>query len=205
MIFNKINSRLRLSYLSLNKKLSYKDYYQLKKLRKFKNISAYHHLLDFTMQNGDHKFVHKEINSLFHDRSLKSLMKKYGKPLYSVKHNIEDKKVDIKFYKRIISGQKVKLEFHFYQNVLFYYSYSFPYLTNKEKNDIIDRIDKKYDLGFESSETYKLSILDKDHIFFRISDEPEFKLQYLDTKNRFYKKLKNHHYEIKEEEMERPS
>ena len=202
MIFNKINSNLRLSYLSLKKKLSYKDYYQLKKLREFKNISAYHHLLDFTIKYNDHEQVQMQIKSLFPEGSLESLMNKFGKPLYSLKHNIEGDRIDVKFYKRIISGKKVKLEFHFYQNFLFYYSYSFPYLTKREKEEIKDSIIDKYDLDLDDLKT-GTSVLDKERIFLRINDEPEFKLNYLDTKSRFYKKLKNYHHEIKDEKMER--
>ena len=164
------------------KKMAYKDYYQLKLLNQFYNINLYKKLLGCIL-NFKNKQNEITLNTLFDKADFKSVKKKYGKPLYEIKHDHNQHLIKILFYKRIISDQKVKLEFHFCDDKLFYYSYTFPYLDEQEKNELIYCLRKKYNL--KSANLSDECIVDANQIAIRVKDQLDLTFKYLDTKSDF--------------------
>ena len=173
------------------KKMAYKDYYQFKLLKQYSDIHLYKKQLSCIL-NFKNKQNDITLNSLFDKSDFKSIKKKYGKALYQVEHDHDKHLIKILFYKRIISDQKVKLEFHFCDDKLFYYNYTFPYLGEQEKNELIHSLCKKYNL--ESAHLYDECIIDSNQIAIRIKDQLDLTFKYLDTKSDFIDYIEKYNY-----------
>jgi hypothetical protein len=173
------------------KKENNRDHFQYRLLQQFGHSSCYRKL----MENFDKDIIILENTSLnhqFYATRTKSLMKRYGKPLYNISHKHGEHRFRILFYKQIIEDQKVRLEFHFCDDKLFYYSYTFPYLSDEEKNKFMDQIGKKY--GLDQTDLKVKCIEDPDGIRLHLSDSLGLCLKYLDNNAAFLDLLKHHRF-----------
>ncbi len=96
--------------------------------------------------------------------------------MYNVAHEHYDHQIRILFYK-MIQDFKVWLEFHFCDDLLFCYSYTFDYLSSKKKCDLLTDIPEKYDLSRDDLKTK--CIEDKDLITLNKSKDLDLYLKYL--------------------------
>lgn len=208
MIFIKKIKKL----LSKKKEYYFSRYYYRQLLDKYTvNINIYIKLLNVT-NTFEKKIITTNSISSYSKISFKSSInhtkKVYGQPTYTIiNESIDD--VVILFYRLKFAEQKVKCEFHFYNNELFYIKYIFSYLSQKHKDTIIDIIEKKY---LEGNKFDYLNSLIKDkqdnHLF--ISEDSHFNLDYLAIDSSFYhniaklreineqKRLENEQYFIKQ-------
>ena len=184
------------------KRMAYKDYYQFKLLKQYYDINLYKKLLRCIL-NFTNKQDEITLNTLFDKADFKSIKKKYGKALYEIDHDHDEHLIKILFYKRIISDQKVKLEFHFCDDKLFYYSYTFPYLGEREKNELINNLCKKYNL--KSANFSEECILDDNQIAIRIKDQLDLTFKYLDTKSEFVEYIKKNPNKRSDKKLTRKS
>lgn len=171
------------------KKENNRDHFQYRLLQQFGHSSCYRKL----MENFDKDLIRLENTSLnhqFYNTRTKSLKKKYGKPLYNISHEHGEHSIRILFYKRMIEDKKVRLEFHFSDDRLFYYSYTFPYLSHKEKNKFIGQIAKKY--GLDQTYLKVKCIEDTDGIRLKLSDSLGLCLKYMDKNAPFLDFLEHH-------------
>ena len=170
------------------KSVNYKDHYQLKHLRQYANVFYYKKHLGFVTNDAVQKNS-ITLNCLFPDTSKKKLKKRYGKPLYHVNHYHGGYHIEIFYYKRLISDQKVKFEFHFCEGQLFYYNYTFPYLSKNEKDNLFKNIEEKYNLKYH--EIIESCVNDNNSIAMNAQDRLDLKINYLNTKSEFFKYLNN--------------
>lgn len=120
----------------------------------------------------------------------KQIIRKHGKPNY--KFVCEDlSEIEILFYKRRFASHKAKLEFHFFNNTLFLYTYTFSYLTPKEKNNIIKIINEKY-LTSQYKDLFNYHIVDKNKNIIMLNDKTSFSIKYLCKNNNAFEKIIKH-------------
>ena len=170
------------------KSVNHKDYYQLNHLRQYANVFYYKKHLGFATNN----IVQSNqitFNSLFPYANVRKLKKRYGKPLYHVDHYHGENHIEILYFKRMISDQKVRLEYHFCEGQLFYYNYTFPYLVKHEKDNLFKNIEEKYNLIYK--DIIDNCIVDENSIAMSASDRLDLKIAYLNTKSKFFKYLNN--------------
>ena len=137
--FSKIFFRNRLNDYS-------RDYYYEEILDKYSNGQFYKNLneklgnLSKKRTTVDIKvFENKNFDGVF----MKNVFRQYGKSNYKVK-NEDFPAICILFYKRRIGKYKVKMEFHFYNNKLFFVSYNFPYVSDESYYEVVRVITDKY-------------------------------------------------------------
>ena len=171
------------------KKENNRDHFQYRLLQQFGHSSCYRKLID-NFEKDLIKLDKTSLNNQFNNTRIKSLKKKYGKPLYNILHEHGEHHIRILFYKRMIEDQKVRLEFHFYDDRLFYYSYTFPYLSHEEKNRFMGQLSKKYGLDHDYLKVN--CIEDKHGIILNLCDNLGLCLKYLDKNSPFLDFLKHH-------------
>ncbi len=138
-----------------------KDYYK-QKLDQYKDLSGYCNIL-VVLSNKDPIYINTEID-LIHDRqslvSQRDALKRYGMPdcKYPITHN--SLKIEILFYRIYIGNYKARLELHFTDDKLFYYSYTLPYINRREEQETLNTLKSKYvkDISFDYENN---SIVDK--------------------------------------------
>ncbi|WP_445711894.1 hypothetical protein [Flavobacterium sp.] len=127
-------------------------------------------------------------NAISFNANMKSIEKQYGKPIFTVKNEI-DNRIVIQFYRIRITNQSVKCEFHYYENKLFYIKYIFSYLTNDNRKLILKTIENKYlndnPLNFE-----KDIIVDEFNNTLLVTENSHFNVEYLTKNNDFFHKFK---------------
>jgi hypothetical protein len=111
----------------------------------------------------------KEIN-------LTDIVREFGEPLHKVicKDLLG---IQILLFKQSLGGYKTKLEFHFLNDILFFYSYTFSNIKNEEKNDIIQIIKQKY-LNERSYDIVNNYIVDKENNMILLNDNIRFSIYY---------------------------
>ncbi len=117
----------------------------------------------------------------------KDIIRKYGRPDYNFicKDLI---KIEILFYRQKLGSHKTKMEFHFFKNKLFLYTYKFSYLTTEERYEIIEIINEKY-LEKQSVNIINNYIVDKNQSILMLDDTVEFTIKYLDKNNIAFKTI----------------
>ena len=182
----KINSVL--PFRLTKKRVNYKDQYQLKHLKQYANIFYYKKYLCFALN----KIIQKnqiKFDCIFSDTTIKELKRSYGKPLYHVNHYHKNYHVEIVYFKKLIDDKKVRLEFHFCDKQLFYYTYTFPYLSNSEKDNLFKNIEEKYNLKY--SEIIDNCIIDSELKAMSVSDGIDLKVGYANRQSEFFKYINN--------------
>lgn len=99
----------------------------------------------------------------------------FGTPLFS---NQDDtfNPITVLFYKTLIGGHKVRCEMFFWKEKLYSLNYTFPYLSNKDKKDIISVIQNKY-LN-DSIDFTNQKIVDQNGNLIMINDVNSFEIYY---------------------------
>jgi hypothetical protein len=99
----------------------------------------------------------------------------FGAPLFS-NQNDTFNPVTVLFYKILIGGHKVRCEMFFWKEQLYSLNYTFPYLSDKDKDDIISVIRNKYlnsSIDFASQK-----IVDREGNLIMINDVNSFEIYY---------------------------
>jgi len=123
-----------------------KNYYIEKLVNKYRNGKFYFNLIERVEKMDEIKtnvvieFIdNKKLNEVV----INDVIKEYGSSNYKIIS--EDLLgVEILFYKLKLGEYKMKLEFHFFNDKLFFYSYTFSMNSVKNKNEIIKIIKDKY-------------------------------------------------------------
>jgi hypothetical protein len=113
---------------------------------------------------------------------------------YAIINNSKKTDTKIIICKIILGGKRAKLDMHFCNNKLFYFSYTFSYLHKQEIDELKSVILHKY-LGGKSINN-DLNIKDKSDNVISVDDSLEFKINYLSTKCSCY----NHFLKLRKEE-----
>lgn len=125
----------------------------------------------------------------FNKTTIFDIQKRYGNPHYEKVSNILNRKVTICVYKIIFGGHKVRLSVHFCNDSLFYFSFTFPYLTSEKRKYINQMFRKKYNLSssFNVSRDY---IKDKQKVIAFYEESVDITLHYLYLDSCFLNKTK---------------
>ena len=80
----------------------------------------------------------------FSEMTPKMIKNTYGRPYFRIVNNFKSFKTKILCYRVKIGGHKVRLELHFFEGNVLFYSYTFMYLKNEEIFKITDIFKNKY-------------------------------------------------------------
>lgn len=124
-------------------------------------------------------------NQRFSDISRRRLIKLFGKPNYEVQmqNTVE---TSVLFYKQKFGAHKVKVEFHFFNNNLLFYVYTFPNI--KSINEITQVIQEKY-LEGEKVDIINKNIIDKNNNKIHVRKSVYFEVYYLCNNKNYFEKL----------------
>ncbi|PWH87221.1 hypothetical protein [Brumimicrobium oceani] len=130
----------------------------------------------------------KKLNYNAHS-STKQIIKEYGTPFYTMK-NEGMKETEILYYKKRIGFHKARLEFHFYKERLFFYSYTFPYLSNSDKIEIKKTLEEKY-YEKQKIDFTKNYLTDLDKNMISVTDDMEYSILYFCKNDKAISKLES--------------
>jgi hypothetical protein len=140
----------------------------------------------------------KKINEI----NKECIIRKYGNPNYKFINGALSE-IEILIYRQKLGSYKTKLELHFFKNNLFLYTYTFSYLTLKEKNEIIKIIKEKY-LERECKDIINYNIVDKNKNIIMLNDGVDFSIKYSRKNNIDLETiLKNNEFQNSKEENKR--
>ncbi len=133
-------------------------------------------------------------NKIPNEVVINDIIRKYGKPNYKIIY--EDLfEIKVLFYRQKLGEHKTKVEFHFFRNNLFFYTYTFPYLNLENKNEIIQMIKEKYLEGksediINNFITSNLSyIVDKNKNIILYNDSIDFSIYYYCDNKKIMEKI----------------
>lgn len=113
------------------------------------------------------------------------LVGRYGSPSRYISAETGHNKILI--YKLELGGYRVKSEFHFYRNKLFYVSHSFPYIVAKEFPEIIKVILEKYQIPeIEAKNIFTSYIIDSKENVISFRNDMIFSLNYFNPASDFF-------------------
>ena len=169
-IFNRIN----------NGQLYFSGDYYLSSLRRYDDLDTYLYL--FKKKNNQHDlYTDKEI--CFSSKlKFGSSIKEFKSEISSQRPKVTKKTAlgfDVFVYKIKVGGHRAKLEVHFSQDKLFYFSYTFRKVYTQDTKEIVDVLCMKY-LNTSNSDYSNNSIIDnfKNRIEI-IEDGAKLKINYL--------------------------
>ncbi|MBL4660194.1 MAG: hypothetical protein JKY19_07545 [Alcanivoracaceae bacterium] len=159
---------------------SSREYYYKRLSEKNEGLSTY-----FDLMNVTHKKKVKTSTRLIHFEgkvsnqlmTIADVIDKYGKPQYKFFKKHLSLSITVLFYKLMFGSQKVKLELHFHNNLLFHYNTTFSYLNNESKNLIINIFRKKY-LNGDQLDIKNDCIVDSKNSSITFSDNMDFIVNY---------------------------
>jgi len=125
-------------------------------------------------------------NNLEFDCTINKAERLYDKPHYVIK-NTTDHNINILFYRLLIGGQKVKCEMHFYEKRLFFFNYTFSYVTDPDKELIIKVIHNKY--LSDSFDYQNENIIDKNGNIITINESHGLVINYIASTHKFFKEV----------------
>ncbi len=159
----------------------HREYYYENLFNKYKDATSYQSII--TKVKSKHNIVSQRMISFddnpFEKVTKQNIVKLYGKPSYQNKTD-SVLNTELFFYRLIIGGHKVKLDMHFHNNHLFFYSYTFSYLKEDEKLLIINLIEKKY-LNGQHFDYKNFNITDNRHSVIHIIDAFDFTIDYISS------------------------
>jgi hypothetical protein len=158
-----------------------RNYHYEKLLSKYEKVQSY---VDLLASNSKLCPLESkiQIRSEFGSGS-EAIRKKFGEPYYHL-INATLLKNQILFYKFILGGYKTKCEMHFFKNKLFFFNYTFSYLTAADKIKIVDFLTKKYLDRSADLEQHKITDSCGNEI--SIHDSVDFVVNYLSPKSEFF-------------------
>jgi hypothetical protein len=182
---------------------SSKEAYYQKKLSKFHSLTNYYIYLRDLSKNKERVDTSVEIELISSSNkpisTLKDITKAFGKPAFRM-DLYNRKNLQALLYKTYIGKHRATFELHFYNDKLYYYSYSFSMLNNAEKKAIADLIKRKY-INTEIESIDRCFIQDTHGAQIFINDGVNFSIDYLlEPAIEFKKKAK---VAIKDEESEK--
>ncbi len=138
------------------------------------------------------KLVATEKISLFRNKpfaqiSVADIKKHYGSPGCHIKDEYPVCK-EIFLYHVLMGKLRVNLELHFSWNELFFYNYSFPYLSDSDKDQVIKVIESKYLNGGKFNFQH-FNIADDQFNFISISENIVFTVNYIRYASAFFEDL----------------
>jgi hypothetical protein len=172
-IFSKI-----FSGLARNRKGKHPNrYFHEKFISRFSDIDSYRLLI----RNTKHVSVEtdKDITFSHHltfGQHYKIFLKKLGKPNNCLTEE-EPFSRKILYYKFMMGGHRTRCELHFYNNKLFFYCYTFPYLIEEDKKKIINILCEKY--VDRPIDLEKFKIVDKNDNIIFINDIVDLTVNYI--------------------------
>ncbi|MEN7546713.1 hypothetical protein AAG747_02260 [Rapidithrix thailandica] len=108
-----------------------------------------------------------------------------GKPIINFKQGLP-LKTSIFFYKMLIGGFRVKCEFHFSEEKLFLYKYTFPHLPVPNQQEVQSILQEKYlnqAIDFKSQK-----IIDSQGNVILVEDSVEYEIYYFDSTHSLFHK-----------------
>jgi len=165
------------------KKTSYynpKNYYREKFINKYRNGKFYFNLMDRVEKMEEMKtivpisFIE---NIKLNEVSVKDVIKEYGSSNYKIiSEGLSG--VEILFYKLKLGEYKMKIEFHFFNAKLFFYSCTFSMSNVINKSEILKIIKDKYSVEglFGNGNNY---IIDEYNNIILSNNNIDFSLYYL--------------------------
>jgi hypothetical protein len=125
-------------------------------------------------------------------------VKKNNFPHYVIEHLDE---FTVLLYRIMIGGHKAKLEMHFYKNTLFFFNYSFSYLTDVDKENIIEVLAKKYLGNTLNFDTRNQNITDDFNNHILVENGIDFVIHYITLEGESHNSIRK----IKEREKKNQS
>jgi hypothetical protein len=114
-------------------------------------------------------------NKISFGSTISDIREIYGAPLFINQHDPLNA-ISILFYKTLIGGYKVRCEMFFWKERLYSLNYIFPYLSGRDKADIVKVIQNKY-LN-EPIDYFKQKIVDPKGNIIMISDVNNFEIYF---------------------------
>jgi len=105
----------------------------------------------------------------------------FGKPAYHV-YNKQKLHTEILFFKLLLGKHKIKCQAHFFEDELFLYHYSFPYLKTTEYEQVFKILEEKYLNEKYSGE----NIIDVEGGCINVVADVSFTVYYIDTKSKYF-------------------
>jgi hypothetical protein len=106
----------------------------------------------------------------------RSFIRKLGRPRHSIQQK-EPFERKVLLYKFMMGGHKTRCELHFYRDKLFFFNYTFPYILEEDKLEILNILCFKYLGGGVKVEHCK--IMDKNNNIIFIDDTGALSVNYL--------------------------
>ncbi|MCL9807177.1 hypothetical protein NAT51_16710 [Flavobacterium amniphilum] len=161
------------------------DYYYEKISNEFNDLNTYLIILNQTKKNVTLKT--KAVICFSEKITFGEKKQNIVKVLKRPKCIIKCEKVEILIYKLLIGRHRIKCQFHLFEGKLFFYNYTFPYVNNNQKNEILDvlhqkYIDSKYEMGINN-------IVDDYSSLIFVKDEFELSINYISLESKFLKSL----------------
>jgi hypothetical protein len=177
--------RIIRSFISKKTEYNYysKEYYYKKLFEHYNNLNEYNKLIrridiDKPLLTDFEISLIKDLS--FTNITRKLVLRRFGKPYY--KHKIKETEFEIELfiYKIFIGKYKTKLETHFFNDTLFYYTFTFSLNLETQKNEIIRIFEKKYSKGNEIDVNNQY-IKDKHQSVVIVDNSLELKIHYLNS------------------------
>ncbi|NQZ78601.1 MAG: hypothetical protein HRT61_21180 [Ekhidna sp.] len=125
----------------------YKGYYAERASTTYSDIKAYKSLCDsMECKNNLHTEASISLQDFKFSQSPleKEIVEIFGKPKDKIKVRLDNENIFIILYKHTIGGYRVRSEFHFCQNQLFYFNHHFNHLNYSERDKVLETMKEKY-------------------------------------------------------------
>lgn len=167
------------------------------------NIATYVKLLNATSLAVYNQNTNKNIledSTVTFKYTISQTKKIYGEPIYIIENHVINE-MSILFYRLKFANERVKCEFHFYKNELFYIKYIFSYISDKQKKSIINVLEGKYLEGKKFN--YKMNIIsDNNNNKLLITEDSHFNIDYLSLNSDFFYSIEDLKKQNEEKQIE---
>ncbi len=177
--------------ITKTKKYYPNDYHYREASSKYNDILVYHNLIKEAASKNP-QYASKPIELLkgisAENTTQKKIKSKFGKPDWIINHKKYSYTISILFYRIFLGEYKVKLEFHFANNELFFYNYYFSYLKEHDRNKLLKILEKKY-LNNNIFEWNNNSIVDENNSMITLQNNINFQINYIIQNKNFFNKI----------------
>ncbi|MCH8569006.1 MAG: hypothetical protein LAT67_12105 [Balneolales bacterium] len=189
-----------LSKFTKNKLYVYpKNYYYENIFEKYRDKHYYLELI--TKVNSQNKVNSSRKIQLIKGRKNSELQKtdilsSFGTPDFKIglKDNFG---IKIFFYTQLIGNYKVRVEFHFCEDALFLYSYTFPNINSSDQENVLRILKEKYVVGSKKI-PQNSCIIDTYESIISIDQDIDFTISYLSMKCKAVEKIRKY-FELQEQ------
>jgi len=127
-------------------------------------------------------------NSFGFESSLNEVQASLSKLKYMIIEN-DTLNTKILFYRLIQNGHKTKCHLHFFNGKLFLCSYTFSYIDQNQRNELIEKLHEKYQLGQVNYR--RQNILDHSNNYIQFNEHIDFSINYVSLNSVFFKSITN--------------